>query len=229
VSRRGPATLAANPTTLSIAQGANGNSTITINRTGGFSASVALTHTTTAPAGVTVAFNPASTTGTTSTMTVTVGAGVAAGSYTITVKGNATGLVEQTATVTLTVQAAGTGNVAFDFCAISGLPVWFAAQDGNGPWTAVIPGAGDVYSFNITAKGGVAWVEVTGARAELMMVYGSQAELQALGSGQCTATGPTRTINGSVANLGLTEQAFVSVGNAFAMVMAPHPGSRTSR
>jgi trimeric autotransporter adhesin len=95
-----------NPTTVSIPSGNNtGTSNLTITRTGGFAGSIALTATG-APSGMTVTFNPASTTGTTSVVSVAITNAVAAGNYTVTLRGNATGLAEQTATLTVTVTAA---------------------------------------------------------------------------------------------------------------------------
>ena len=76
------------PAALTINQGTNGTSTVTITRTN-FTDAVTLTLGG-APAGVTGAFAPAAPTGTTSTLTVTVGAAVAPGTYNLTVNGAAT-------------------------------------------------------------------------------------------------------------------------------------------
>ncbi len=103
-------TLSANPTSVSVAQGSAGTSTITSTVTGGFNSAVTLSASG-QPSGVTVGFNPTSITGNgTSTMTMTVGSTVATGTYTITVKGTS-GSTTSTTTVTLTVT--GTGNPSF--------------------------------------------------------------------------------------------------------------------
>lgn len=93
--------------TLSVVQGGNTSLTANITRTGSFSGTVDIS-TENVPAGVTATFAPASiTSGTTSTtLTVSATAGVAAGSYTFTIRGKATGLADQTATVSLTVTSA---------------------------------------------------------------------------------------------------------------------------
>ncbi len=103
-------TLSANPTTVSVKQGASGTSTITSTVTGGFNTAVVLSATG-QPSGVTVSFSPTSITGNgTSTATFTVASTVATGNYTITVKGTA-GSTTSSTTVTLTVTGStGTGS-----------------------------------------------------------------------------------------------------------------------
>jgi len=102
-------TISASPSTLSIAQGSYGTSTITTSISGGFNSSIALSATG-APSGATVSFNPSTIPAPgsgTSTMTITVGASTPAGSYPITVKGSGGGIQEST-TVTLTVTSSAT-------------------------------------------------------------------------------------------------------------------------
>ncbi len=105
--------IAAAPSSLTIAAGASGTSTITTTVSGGFSSSVALSATG-APSGTTVSFSPTSIAAPgsgSSTMTVSVGSTTTAGSYTITVKGVG-GSKTHTATVSLTVGGAGCASVA---------------------------------------------------------------------------------------------------------------------
>src|SRR5213594_3537294 len=95
-------TLSVSPAALTIAQGASGNTTVTIRRTN-FTAAVTLSLGN-APTGVTGEFNPTAPTGTSSTLTVSVGAAVAAGTYNLTVDG--TGSAGNRSTpLTLTVTA----------------------------------------------------------------------------------------------------------------------------
>jgi hypothetical protein len=101
-------TLAMNPAALTVQQGGNGTSTVNITRTGGFAGSVNLTASG-LPNGVTAAFNPADATGNTSTLTLTASATAATGAATVTIKGTATGLADQTTTLALTVNAAPAG------------------------------------------------------------------------------------------------------------------------
>ena len=79
--------IGASPSSLSIAEGSNGTSTIGTTLTSGASQTVALSASG-QPAGTTVSFNPGSVaSGSSSTMTVTVDASTAPGTYTITVTG----------------------------------------------------------------------------------------------------------------------------------------------
>jgi Abnormal spindle-like microcephaly-assoc'd, ASPM-SPD-2-Hydin len=96
--------LSANPTSLSVAQGSSGTSTITITPIDGFTGSVNLSATG-LPTGVTAGFSPNPAT-TTSTLTLTVGAGAATGTSTITITG-VSGTLTHTTTVSLTVTASG--------------------------------------------------------------------------------------------------------------------------
>ena len=102
-------TLAASPTSVSVAKGSSGSSTISFTPSGGFSSSVALASSG-APSGVMVAFSPATISGSqTSSMNITVASTVATGSYPITVTGTS-GTTVKTTTVTLTVTAAAAGD-----------------------------------------------------------------------------------------------------------------------
>jgi hypothetical protein len=96
--------LSANPNSLTIAQGSNGTSTITVAPLNGFNGSVTL-NATGLPAGVTAGFSPNPTT-TTSTLTLTAAANATPGTSTITVTGTSGTLSHQT-TLQLTVTANG--------------------------------------------------------------------------------------------------------------------------
>jgi hypothetical protein len=98
--------LAVDPTTRSIAQGANGTVTVNITRTGGFAGAVTLAAEG-LPTGVTAAFAPQGTTGNTSTLTLTASATATVGQATVTVRGTSPGQTDKTATFQLTVTAAG--------------------------------------------------------------------------------------------------------------------------
>jgi hypothetical protein len=152
-------TLSAAPTTVPVQQGATGTSTVTIARTNNFAGTVNLTATG-LPNGVTAAFNPAAATANTSTLTLTATATATIGTATVTIRGNATGLTEQTTTITVNVTAAtgGSGNTTWEFCRATNTPIWFAFQDGTGAWTRVTQ-TGTKFQFNITQpKAGIAYV-----------------------------------------------------------------------
>ena len=95
------------PATLSLAAGATATSNLAVTRVGGLTGDVALTATG-APAGLTVAFAPATVTGTntTSGITVTAAANTAPGTYNIVVRGAGANNVAGTSTLAVTVTAA---------------------------------------------------------------------------------------------------------------------------
>jgi kumamolisin len=94
--------LSASPSSVTVAQGGSGQSTITSTVSGGFNSAISLSASG-QPAGVTIGFNPSSITGAgTSTMTMTVAASTVTGTYHITVTGTS-GNLTQTTSVTLTV------------------------------------------------------------------------------------------------------------------------------
>jgi hypothetical protein len=95
-------TLSASPNSVTITQGSNGTSTITITPLNGFSGSVTLSASG-LPSGVTAGFapNPATTT---STLTLTASATAATGTVTVTISGTS-GTLTNTTTLSLTVNA----------------------------------------------------------------------------------------------------------------------------
>lgn len=216
-------TMAVAPTPLTIVSGQQGTATVTVTRGGGFAGNVVLTNT--SPAGITVTAQPATITATQSTLTVAVAGGTAPGNYAVTLRGNAAGLAERTTTLTVTVTApgggGGNGNVAWTFCPASGLPLWVAAQDGNGAWTRVT-GAGNVYTFQVSAnRGGIAYVLAEGAGTVTQVFYGTQQELTARGTQLCPNAGATKTVNGSFSSLAILTQGYAALGNAFASATGP--------
>ena len=114
--------IAANPTSLSVAKGASGTDTISTAVTSGSPQTVSL-NASGQPAGTTVSFSPTSVTaGNSSTMTVNVGSTTTQGTYTITVTGTGTASTAQ-ADVTLTVPGpagAGIVNGGFEAGSLSG-------------------------------------------------------------------------------------------------------------
>jgi hypothetical protein len=92
--------LSVSPSSLSLAQGGSGTSTITVGPQSGFGGSVSFTASG-LPSGVTASFSPASTTGT-STLTFAAGTSVTAGTSTVTVAGTY-GSLSHTAAISLTI------------------------------------------------------------------------------------------------------------------------------
>jgi hypothetical protein len=105
-------TVGASPSTLTVAQGSNVTSTITVTSQNGFSSATTLTASG-LPAGVTAAFSPNPVTppangNVTSTLTLTASASATTGTSTVTVTGTSGTLVQSTP-ITLTVTTAGGG------------------------------------------------------------------------------------------------------------------------
>jgi len=100
VNPSGNYTLSASPNALSIAQGSQGTSSISITPSNGFSGAVSLSAAG-LPSGVTASFNPVSTTST-STLTLTAGLSAATGTFTIAING-VSGNLNKSTTISLTV------------------------------------------------------------------------------------------------------------------------------
>jgi hypothetical protein len=98
--------LGAAPAALTLNQSASSTSTITVSPSGGFASSVSLTASG-LPTGVTAAFSPASTTGS-STLTLTASSTATTGANTVTITGTS-GALTHTASIALTVNTAGGG------------------------------------------------------------------------------------------------------------------------
>ena len=221
----GSFSLALDPPSLSVPQGGTGTTTVELTREGGFAGDVSLA-VSGMPSGVTASADPATTSGASSTVTVTVGAGAAAGDYTLTVEGTADGLTDQSADLALTVTASTGGEqVTWVFCEDSGVPLWVAFKDGSGAWTQVT-GANNTYEFEINSDvAGIAFVtQDDGGNFDSSIFYATRDELNTLGTGQCSSPDETtRTVNGSVAGLALTDQANVTLGGASASVAGTGP------
>ena len=145
-------TLSLAPTALTIVQGANAPTTVTITRTN-FTGAVTLSLGG-APAGVTGSFNPAAPTGTSSTLTVSVGAAVAPGVYNLTVDGTGTPGNRSTP-LTLTVSATANYSLSLTPAALT------IAQGANAPTTVTITRTN--FTGAVTLSLGGAPVGVTGS------------------------------------------------------------------
>ena len=116
-------TLSANPSSLTVNQGASAASTLSITRVGGFVGSVTFSASG-LPSGVTASFNPPSTTGATSTVTFTASSAATLGAANVTITATGGGLT-RTATIALTVSGGGGGT--------GGVTIT-PAINANGPW-----------------------------------------------------------------------------------------------
>jgi sugar lactone lactonase YvrE len=108
--------LGAAPSSLTIAQGASGTSTISVTDQGGFTGSASLAASG-LPGGVTASFTPNPTTGT-SALTLTASSSVATGTYNLTVTGTS-GTLTATTNVVLTIIAPGFSPPGANFGAVN--------------------------------------------------------------------------------------------------------------
>jgi hypothetical protein len=211
----GSFSLSAEPSTVNLSPGGNGQATITITRAGGFTGSVGLA-VSGAPAGLGAAMNPPSTTGGNSTLTLTAVATVTPGTYVLTITGTGAA-TPPTATTTVTVLVAAPSQVTLN---LAGCPArWFAYQNGDGPWTRVA-GNNQVYQFTINAgKGGWAWVRQ--AFDQVVVTFMTQEDL---GSNPLAAIcPPTKNVTVTMLGRGATEQAFVWLGYGFGLSLPGTP------
>jgi hypothetical protein len=190
----GAFTLSLAPTSLSVAAGANGTSTITIARTGSFTGAVSLA-VSGAPAGVTATLSSASVTGTSATLTVAVAAGTAASTGTITVTGSGTGVANQTASLSVTTTVVATGSFALTLA-----PATLSVAAGtSGTSTITIartaPFAGAV---DLVVSGAPAGVTATLSSAS---VTGNTATLTVPAAASAAASTSTVTVTGSAAGV----------------------------
>jgi hypothetical protein len=221
------------PSAVTVQQGASATTTLTVARTGGFAGGITVTPTG-ATQGLTVTVAPNPVTSGTATITVAAAAGAATGAATITLTGASAGLPNATTSFGVTVTAGGgtggTNAVSYPFCAPA-LPVWVAYQSENGAWTRVQAGANNAYGFSIGARGGIAYVMQSGTDYDLTVTYGTAAELNAGGAGQCSAyPRGTKRLTGAVAGTTMTDfvqvslgpvSEFVAMGNAFTLDSVP--------
>jgi len=222
-------TLGATPATVTIPQNASGQSTITVNRTGGFAGTVNLTITG-LPAGITPTFTPAAlpTGATTSQLSLAVGGAVQAQTYNALVRANATGLSEVTIPLTVTVTATGSANaVTWRFCETDDTPVWFGYRDGNGAWTRVNVGANNTFTFDINASTGSVTYVLSGNRNTFTAstFYQTRAELIALGTSACANVLVTRNFTGTIVGIPLDRTATISAGRTITIVNGNGPYS----
>ncbi|MBU6409051.1 MAG: heparin lyase I family protein, partial [Verrucomicrobia bacterium] len=150
--------LSASPTSLTITQGNNGTSTITVNPINGYSGTVSLS-VSGLPSGVTASFNPASTTSS-STLTLTASSTATTGTATVTITGT-DGTLTHTTTISLTVNPA------------SGLPAgWTDADIGSVGLAGSASYSGG--TFTVSGSGSDIWGTVDAFNYAYQSVSGDQ-------------------------------------------------------
>jgi uncharacterized membrane protein len=206
--------LALDPSSVSVFQGgANARSVLTIARTG-FTGAVTVA-VEGSPTGVSVIAELSTISGATTSITTTASATAAPGQYAVTLRATPVGFppsASQTAVLNVTVRAAptGAGNVIIDWSTCSA-PDWVAFQDGDGPWTEVVPTAGIARVTVSSATGAFAFVE---GRSRTSVSYMTQAELTAGPVVLCPPKVPSKAVTGIAAHTSTSpaEQAIYSLG-----------------
>ncbi len=226
--------LSLEPESLELQQGGSGEVSVSISRSGDFEGEVALS-VEDLPFGVAGAFEPEATDGESSTLTLQAADGAEVGSANATVTGEATELGTREVSLGIEVtEAPDAQTVSFGFCESSGLPQWFAVQDGDGDWQRVEPEVATQteheYVFELeSGRGGIAWFGAEpGADAELHLFYGSAEEL---GHGMACEPeeSPLRTVSGAVVGVDAQagEMAQVSLGGQHADMPSAGSGGFT--
>jgi len=117
-----------------------------------------------------------------------------------------------------------TTQVSLDFCADQ-IPSFFAyLNEGSGSWVGVNPNVDGTVTFNATDKVGIAMVFQDQTTALTDVYFASLDELQPLLGQACTETSGTKTLNGSIANVGNSQEAVISMSGAAVVVTPPNTG-----
>ena len=167
-------TISASPSSLTIAGGNQGTSTITTTISGSFNSAISLTATG-VPTGTTVAFNPSTIPAPgsgTSTMTFSVGVSTTAGTYPITITGNGGG-IQRSTTLTLIVTSSG-------YFTITASPSSLTIQQGNQGTTTVTTAIGGNFNSPIA-------LSASGMPSGTTVSF-NPSTISAPGSGQSTMT-----------------------------------------
>ncbi len=225
----GSFTVASSPASVAITQGQTTQTTITISRTAPHVAPVQLA-VNGLPNGVTAVVNPNPVTNNSATITFTATAGANVGTVDANITGTGGGVTSAPLTVPITVNASGgggAGNVTYNFCADTGIPVFVAYRDGDGAWQRATVGTNNSYTFSLASgRGGVAYVTTQSGASALEVVYGTVVELNAYGSDECDGTADTgRNFTGTVTGVDATHAVTVVAGGATTFVI---PGFSTA-
>ena len=205
---------------VALTQGQQTTVSVTVTRSGTFTGPVTLEGTSD-QSGLQASFNPNPVTGDASTLELAVSADQTPGNYTLTVTASGEGVANATASLSVTVnQSSSGGSIQFTFCEQSGIPTWFAFQDGGGAWTQVAPDPPNVFGFDInSATGGFAMVMNDGDDASLQVYYASKQEIETFAMAWCVGSGLSKTVMGSFAGLQAGETGTVTMGGGFASTL----------
>jgi len=206
--------LSASPTSVSVTQGGNGTSTISVTPVNGFNGSVSLSASG-LPSGVTASFNPGSTT-TNSTVTFTASSTATTGTSTVTITGTSGALTHNT-TISLTVNAVATPNFS-----LSASPASVTINRGaSGTSTiTVTPVNGFNGSVSLSASGLPSGVTASFNPASTT----STSTLTLTASSTATTGAATVTVTGTSGSLTHTTTIALTVNSGAAQQLLGNPG-----
>jgi len=217
-----PAIGVSSPTaSLTIVQGEGDSATITVSRQNGFAGAVQLSVGST-PAGVTAALSPTTLPPgvTTAALSVNTSSLASAGTFSVTVTAQATGVAARTATFPVTVSPVP--RVALSFCP-GFIPAWIASQNGDGPWVRAVVDADNVARVPMTTRGAVAYVFDLGPTVYVFIQYGTPAELVMMNPPCPPSSFSSKQVSGTIAGMADGQDAIVSLGTSRGYIFAPGP------
>jgi hypothetical protein len=112
------------------------------------------------------------------------------------------------------------GALTLDFCATEA-PVFFAYQNDGGDWTSVEGTLDDSFTFDATERVAVAMTFDFGNERLTDIYYATRTELLPLSDKACIETFGAKTVNGTVANVGIGDSAVVTMGGVETTVLPP--------
>ena len=112
------------------------------------------------------------------------------------------------------------GPLTLDFCATEA-PVFFAYQNDGGDWTRVEGTIDDSFTFDASERLAIAMTFDFGSEMLTDVYYATRSELLPLSDKACIETFGAKTVHGSVANVGISDSAVVSMSGAETTVLPP--------
>jgi len=206
--------LSASPTSLSVTQGSNGSSTITVNPTNGFTGSVNLSASG-LPSGVTASFGTNPTTSN-SVLTLTASSTATTGTATVTITGTS-GSLSHTTTVSLTVNAAATPNFS-----LSASPTSLSVTQGSS-------GSSTITETPVNGFTGSVTLSASGLPSGVTASFGtnpttSNSVLTFTASGTATVGTATVTVTGTSGSLSHTTTISLAIASAANQQLLGNPG-----
>lgn len=196
--------LSASPSSLSVAAGSSGTSTVTSTVSGGFDSAITLSSSG-APSGVTVGFSPSSITGAgTSTATFTVASTTTAGTYSITLTGTS-GSTTSSTTVSLTVTSSATASLS-----VSASPTSLTIDRGSSSTTTITTVASGINAAVSLSASGLGSGETASFSPSSIASPGSGTSTLTIKTTSRASTG-TRTITITASGGGKTATTTISV------------------